>query len=122
MKKYVLTLNGEPKLEELEEHAKTHPSNLLTGVIAALMELSKISWSYKPRLEFERRMTFVDISLVVDGGSNWVNMGIYDKLVSYPFIDKVNIKFEKGKARYRCSINRDWYQSLSETAKMEENT
>ena len=114
MAKYILNLNGEPKIEKLEEHAEIHPSNLLSGVITALMELSKISWSYSPRLEFSRScMDNVSICLVVDDeGKGRVNMDIYDKLTSYPFIDKVDIKFVNGKARYYCNINRDWYHGL----------
>ena len=110
--KYILNLNGEPKLEKLEEHAEIHPSNLLSGVVTALMELTDISWSYTLRLEFSRRsMGGAYITLVVDGGKNHVNMKIYDKLLSYPFIDTVAIKIKNGKAGYHASVNRDWYQS-----------
>lgn len=116
MAKYVLTLNGEPKLEKLEECAEIHPSNLLSGVIGTLMDLSKISWSYKPRLEFSRGMDTVRIKLVVDGGKNYVDMDIYDKLLSCPFIDHVDIKFQNGKARFHGSINPDWYRGLQGSA------
>jgi len=122
MNKYVLTINGEPKLEKLEEHAQTQPSNLLSGVIAASLDMAEISWAHKITLAFSRNMSkAIHIDLVVAGDKTHVNMDIYDKLLSYPFIDAVKIRFNNGKAQYHGSINREWYRPLDSKVKNDEN-